>query len=84
MSEQLHDHPIPATDEQVNNLVNARFRELVGVDVTQRLPESEERVYLERFAHSGMASGVVDVRWWRDKLIPLLVKRAAQRRSARP
>jgi hypothetical protein len=62
MRDQLRDQPMPSTADQVGAILAKCFQELVGVDATQpSLPEDQQQVYREQFAHGGMSSGGVAV-----------------------
>lgn len=69
----------PAEDRAV--LRNA-LGEVVGLNLDDRL--LPETLYVRAFAFGGMSSGVVDLHHWRDRLVPLLVDRAAQARAGVP
>ncbi len=84
MRGRLDHREIPDTDEQVEQVLTDTFRELVNVELTQgSLGKDEEQVYREQFSRGGMSSGLVHVVSWRDRLIPLLLSRAADARDAR-
>ncbi|WP_448319241.1 hypothetical protein [Streptomyces sp. CO7] len=73
----LRDHlagtEIPESADEVRGLLRAAFSEVVGVDL---VTEREAQVYREQFAPGGMSSGFVSLPTWRDRLIPMLVRRA--------
>jgi hypothetical protein len=79
LSEELHERSIPATDEGVENLLVERIRDLAAFDVRQ---ERRIAVHRDQFAHGGMSSGQIHVPAWRDRLVPLLIVRAAGSRRA--
>ncbi len=74
MSEQLAWTELPDTPEQAGRLLHAAFAELAGVDL---VADAASSVYRERFAHGGMSSGMICLDTWRQKLMPLLIERAA-------
>ncbi len=55
------------------------LRRLTGIDIDD---DERREVYLEGFDQGGMSGGVLDVDWWREKGIPLLVQRAVDRRPS--
>lgn len=69
--------PTPATTDGVRAAFVEAMRRVADVDLDAG---SREPVGREQFAHGGMSSGMVDVGWWLDKGLPLLVERAAARR----
>ncbi len=76
--EALEETSIPATDDAVASLLVDRIKDLT--DVVIRL-ERQEAVYREELAHGGMSSGQIHIPTWRDRLIPLLIARAAGNRA---
>ena len=74
LREALDETPVPPTDDGVENLLVTLIEDLAGVDIRR---ETQESVYREQFAHGGMSSGHIHVPTWRDRLVPLLVARAA-------
>ncbi|WP_173096692.1 hypothetical protein [Actinomadura verrucosospora] len=73
LQERLRGTPVPAEAGEVEGLLLDAFRAVVGVDLTTA---PEEAVYREEFAHGGMSSGSVHLPTWRERLVPLLVRRA--------
>lgn len=66
----------PAHDEDV---LRDAFGEVLGLDLRVRpLPET---LHVQAFAFGGMSSGTVDLHYWRDHLLPLLARRAADLRA---
>jgi hypothetical protein len=72
--------PTPADPAEVQAAFSAGLRRVAGIDVESGDGQAVQR---GEFAHGGMSSGMVDVGWWRDRGVPLLVQRAVQRRPAR-
>ena len=60
--------------------LHEEFEQLVGVPPNPYLGQDHVRV--EAFAHGGMSGGMVDLRTWHDRLMPLLLERV-ERRLAR-
>lgn len=69
---RLRDTPTPG---DVRRAVLAAFAEITGVDLDD---EGEAQVYRAELDHGGMSGGVVDLGWWRDKGLPLVVERATR------
>lgn len=63
--------PLPSTREELSGQLQKLVLALVGVaeftDAYQHVP---------RFSRGGMSSGMVDLRFWQEKGIPLMVQRA--------
>lgn len=74
MRAHLDADPVPDTGEAVARVLADAFERVVGTP----LRNSAEAVYVEAFAHGGMSSGQVHIPTWRDTLIPLLERRAAE------
>jgi hypothetical protein len=81
LREPLADTNIPATDGELVSLLRTAFREVTGIDLAT---EDVSSVYLEEYAHGGMSSGRIHLGTWRDKLIPLLAKRAGKPSAQAP
>lgn len=73
LGDKLSDVDVPASEGEVVSLLHAAFGELVGSDLRS---DPAPSVYLERFAHGGMSSGMVSLDTWRQQLMPLLAERA--------
>lgn len=71
--------PTPADADGIRHAFVEALRRVADVDLDAG---GDEPVGREQFAHGGMSSGMVDVRWWRDKGLPLLVERAEARRPS--
>lgn len=56
------------------------FRQVAGIDLDTTV---EHYHYRKDFDHGGMSGGNIDIEWWRDKGIPLLVDRAISTSSLR-
>ena len=71
MQSVLGEYPVPPSSEAMKELLERTFEELVGVPVT-----STADPYVERYAHGGMSSGRVSMKFWRDTALPLLLRRS--------
>lgn len=77
MRDRLSNEPLPTDLDDVRQRLLDTFREVVGVDLTDR-QVTEEHVYREEFAHGGMSSGGISLPTWRERLVPLLVDTASR------
>ncbi|MET7809816.1 hypothetical protein ABZT26_03015 [Streptomyces sp. NPDC005395] len=79
----LRDHlsgtDIPASLDEVTNILRAAFNEIAGLDL---VTAPDAQVYREQYAHGGMSSGYISIDTWRDRLMPMLVERARMRLGA--
>lgn len=73
LCERLADMDVPASADEAVSLLLAAFRDLVGLDLES---DPAPSVYREQFAHGGMSNGMVCLDTWRQKLMPLLARRA--------
>lgn len=80
LRDHLSDTDIPTSVDEVASLLRATFNELVGLDLATA---REPHVFREQYAHGGMSSGHIDLNTWRDRLMPMIVKRAETRSSLR-
>ncbi len=62
--------PLPATEHQLMELLSSTFDRLVGYPITHH-----QDIFIERYAHGGMSSGYVCLKFWREKVFPLLQAR---------
>lgn len=78
LRDRLRDVPTPGDlpPDDVRSAVLDTFAEITGVDLDAA---REARVYRAELDHGGMSGGVVDLGWWRDKGLPLIVERATGR-----
>jgi len=65
----------PPTPALVVELLHAVFRTLVGVELTA--DDLPDEVFRQEFDHGGMSGGMVSLRTWQARLMPLLEERAA-------
>jgi hypothetical protein len=70
MADKIGELPLPDTERQLEELLHATFKNLVGFPISHR-----KDVLIERYAHGGMSSGYVSLRFWREKAIPMLLTR---------
>lgn len=71
--ETIGELPLPATELQFIELLNSTFDRLVGYPITH-----QQDIYIERYAHGGMSSGYVCLKFWRDNVFPLLRARYSE------
>ena len=67
MREHFKQTLIPATANDLVDLIEAAFKSLTGHSVSE-----SEAFFVERLSHGGMSSGVVSPEFWRVKVIPLM------------
>jgi len=71
MASALANAPVPATQMQLDDLLEETFMRLIGAP-----PESSaSSVFVERYSHGGMSSGRVSLAFWRETAFPLLQAR---------
>jgi hypothetical protein len=70
MVNHLATTKIPASIDDLTAIIEKAFIELTAHPITYR-----DNFYTEKYAHGGMSSGHIDPRFWKNKLIPLLVER---------
>lgn len=68
--ETIGELPLPDTELQFVELFKSTFDRLVGYPITH-----DQDVYIERYAHGGISSGYVCLKFWREKLLPMLQAR---------
>jgi hypothetical protein len=67
---------IPSSAGELTGLLHEAFRELVGTDLAS---DPATSVYREQYACGGMSSGMISLETWRQRLMPMLCKRASMR-----
>lgn len=71
MALALADVPRPATEAQLNQLLEEVFERAVGLPADS----SATSAFVERYSHGGMSSGHVSLEFWRETGFPLLRSR---------
>lgn len=74
MARSLRSTPLPITENQLVAIIEASFEKLTK----NRLPaevSKEKSIFVKRFAHGGMSSGHISLKFWRHVLIPELCDR---------
>lgn len=71
MSEVLAALPLPPSEAQLAEILEATFERLVGLPISAH----ESSVFVERHAHGGMSSGGISLVFWREKALPSLLAR---------
>ncbi len=71
MSEVLATQPLPPSEAQLAEILEATFERLVGLPTSAQ----ESSVFIERHAHGGMSSGHISLKFWRETALPLLLAR---------
>lgn len=73
LAERLRDEPLPDTRGALDATLRMTIAREVGRPLTS---PHDDSVFVPRFAHGGMSSGVVSLPWWRDTGLPKLLRRA--------
>lgn len=71
MSKALAALPLPPSESQLAEILDATFERLVGLPTSAE----ESSVFVERHAHGGMSSGHISLKFWRETALPLLLAR---------
>ncbi len=67
---ELDSEITPSSADAFQKMIFDRFNKLTGNPIS-----INKDIYVERYAHGGMSSGMVCIEKWREYLIPLLVTR---------
>lgn len=70
MRERFQGTPVPASSNELAEVIGRMFKELTGKPITH-----PDYIFVARYAHGGMSSGMVVPQFWRETLIPLLTAR---------
>lgn len=70
----LSDVRIPASADAAIRLVHESFTRITGVRLDD--PGLPDHVFRKELDHGGMSGGYVSIEAWRDRLMPLVEKRA--------
>jgi len=70
MQTTLKDHAWPASADEFQRLLEQTYAQLTGTPITRRTS-----IFVERYSHGGMSSGLVSPEFWRETAIPLLLDR---------
>lgn len=73
LEQSLTGEPAPADAAEAAGRLHECFRKIVGVDLTTT---TEETAFREEFDEGGMSDGHVAWPVWRDRLMPMLLRRA--------
>ena len=68
--------PLPATADELATMVQSAFEELTGSPLS-----ADHSLVVENYKHGGMSSGGIVPEFWRDRAIPLLLRRFEQARG---
>jgi ADP-ribosylglycohydrolase len=72
LAERFGATRLPESEQALVAAVHEGFAALTGRPIT-----SDEHIYVERFAHGGMSSGMIAAVFWRETALPLLCARYA-------
>lgn len=70
MRDALADVSCPDNALKLHELLAQQFEMLTGTSLA-----ADIKIHVERFAHGGISSGMVDAKYWKETLIPLLCER---------
>ena len=73
MKAKLDPLIMPATPAELERILLSAFMEL-----TERTWDNRDPIFVARYDHGGMSSGMVCPEFWRDTAIPLVVSRYAE------
>ncbi|MBD9654657.1 hypothetical protein IB239_07520 [Pseudomonas sp. PDM12] len=80
MSEVLATQPLPSSEAQLAEILEATFERLVGLPIIGQ----ESSVFIERHAHGGMSSGHISLVFWRETALPLFLARYRMAQGDKP
>lgn len=80
MSETLAALPLPPSEAQLAEILEATFERLVGLPTSAQ----ESSVFIERHAHGGMSSGHISLGFWRETALPLFLARYRTAQGDKP
>jgi 8-oxo-dGTP pyrophosphatase MutT (NUDIX family) len=75
MKQTFKNTSFPETEDQFLILLEQTFHELTSHRLPNREAVDDSSVFVEKYAHGGMSSGHISLRFWRDTAIPLLCSR---------
>jgi hypothetical protein len=70
MQATLSEHAWPASADEFQWLLEQTYTQLTGTPISRRTS-----IFVERYSHGGMSSGLVSPEFWRETAIPLLLDR---------
>ncbi len=70
MKATLGNYEYPDSEEQLTALLKHTYEQLTGASLIDREP-----IFIERYGHGGMSSGMVSPQFWAEQAIPLLLAR---------
>jgi hypothetical protein len=70
MREHFSAIPIPESITALVNEIEKAFLLIAGKHIS-----SSEHFFVDRFAHGGMSNGYISPEFWRDRAMPLIIKR---------
>ena len=78
LREKLASVPAPATAPELHRLLEKAFSDATGKSLSLC-----GEVWIERFSHGGMSSGLVSGAFWRTRGFPLVIRRFVSASSER-
>ena len=70
MRTYCEDVAMPTDPDELEQLLEDAFERLTGCTA-----HGDDSIYVERFSHGGMSSGMVHPPWWQETGFPLLLGR---------
>lgn len=70
LSLQFKEIDLPNTEEEFRTIFMDKYREITNVSL-----DDNNDVFIERFSHGGMSSGMISYEFWRERALPLLIER---------
>jgi hypothetical protein len=61
---------LPCTEEHFLNEFYSAFEQLTGSKL-----DSKEQIFVQKYNHGGMSSGMVGSTFWLEKALPMLINR---------
>ena len=73
IAQRIGQHPLPATETLLSELLENTFERLVGYPITH-----QSDTFVEKYAQGGLSSGYVCLAFWRETAFPMLKARYAE------
>jgi molybdenum cofactor cytidylyltransferase len=67
MRAHFEQTPLPDSTEELEALIKAAFESLTGYPISH-----PENFFIKRLDHGGMSGGVVDPKFWREQVMPMM------------
>ena len=70
MADTFSHQPLPIENSHLIELIEREFRNLTGYPIS-----TLNDFNIEKFDHGGMSGGMISPKFWRDQVVPMLLKR---------